>query len=48
MNLLVRPKGKTKKKLNSKGKVSVNATITYTPSDGQPRPLIKTVKLKKS
>ena len=36
MKLLVKPKGKTKKKLNNSGKAKVKLTITYTPNDAPP------------
>jgi hypothetical protein len=31
-NVVIKPKGKTKKKLNSRGKAKVNVSITYTPT----------------
>ena len=35
-NLLVKARGKARKKLNAKGKVTVNAKVTYTPEGGEP------------
>jgi hypothetical protein len=48
VSMLVTPTGRSKKKLNQKGKVSVTATVTFTPTGGQPSSSQKTIKLKKS
>lgn len=45
--LLVKPKGKKKRKLNETGKVKVTLSITYTPTGGEPRTQAKKLKLKK-
>ena len=47
VNLPVRATGKKKKKLNSKGKVSVNVTITFTPRGGAAKSTPLTVTLQK-
>jgi hypothetical protein len=46
--LKVIPTGKTKKKLNQKGKAKVKAKITFTPTGGLPATQATNVKLKKS
>jgi hypothetical protein len=46
--LLVKPKGKVKKKLNSRGKAKVKVTITYTPNGSLPITDTRKVKLKKT
>ena len=46
-SLLIKAKGKKKKKLNQKGKVKLNAAITYTPTGGDPKTQSLKVKLKK-
>ena len=43
--LLVKPKGKAKKKLNEKGKAKVKAEVTYTPDGGEPNTESKKIKL---
>jgi subtilisin-like proprotein convertase family protein len=48
VNLPVRATGKKKKKLNSTGKVSVNVTVTFTPTGGTARSTPATVTLKKT
>jgi subtilisin-like proprotein convertase family protein len=48
VNLVVKPKGKTSKKLNSAGKATVNAKITFTPTGGAPNTTTKKIKLKKT
>jgi dipeptidyl aminopeptidase/acylaminoacyl peptidase len=45
MNL--KPNAKGKRKLRKKGKLPVNATVTYTPDNGQPNTLQTQVKLKR-
>ena len=45
--LAIKPKGKTKKKLNDKGKAKVTVEVTYTPDGGEPNTQSKKVKLKK-
>jgi hypothetical protein len=47
VDLLVKPKGKTKKKLNKAGKAKAKVTITFTPTGGSANVQQKTVKLKK-
>ena len=47
MNLLVKSKGKQKKKLNNAGKVKVKITVTYTPTGGTASSQIKSLVLKK-
>ncbi len=44
MQLLIKAKGKKKRKLNSTGKVKVKPKITYTPAGG--RPITSSVKVK--
>jgi hypothetical protein len=48
VNLPVKPKGKTQKKLNSTGKATVTVNITFTPTGGAPNVQKKTIKLKKT
>jgi hypothetical protein len=45
--LLIKAKGKKKRKLNDTGKVKLNVAITYTPTDGDPGTQSVKVKLKK-
>ena len=45
--LLIKAKGKKKRKLNDTGKVKLNATISYTPTGGNPSTQSQKVKLKK-
>ena len=45
--LLIKAKGKKKRKLNDTGKVKLNVTITYTPQNGNPASQTVKVKLKK-
>ena len=45
--LLVKPRGKAKKKLNQTGKAKVKAKVTYTPTGGEPNTESKTVTLKR-
>ena len=45
--LLIKATGKKKRKLNETGKVNVNISITYTPTDGAPSTRSVKVKLKK-
>jgi hypothetical protein len=45
--LLVKATGKQRKKLNANGKVTLNVTITYTPTNGDPGTQSVKVKLKK-
>ena len=45
--LTVKPKGKARKKLSSKGKAKVGAEVTYTPDGGSPSTQTATVKLTK-
>ena len=47
VKLKLAAKGKTKKKLNKSGKAKVKASVTFTPSGGDPATQTKTVKLKK-
>ena len=47
IELLIRATGKKKKKLNRKGKVKINPTITYTPTGGDPSSQSIKVKLKR-
>ena len=44
--LVIKPKGKAKKKLNQTGKVKVKAEVTYTPTGGEPNTESKKVTLK--
>ena len=46
-NLLIKSKGKAKKKLNKKGKAKVKAEVTFTPDGGEPNTQSKKIKLKK-
>ena len=46
--LLVKPRGKAKKKLNQTGKAKVKAKVTYTPTGGEPNTESKNVTLKLS
>ena len=46
--LVVKPRGKAKKKLNQTGKAKVKAKVTYTPTGGEPNTESKKVKLKLS
>jgi hypothetical protein len=46
-SLTIRAKGKKKRKLNDKGKVKLNAAITFTPTGGTPSTQSTKVKLKK-
>jgi subtilisin-like proprotein convertase family protein len=48
VNLPVKPKGKTRKKLNSTGKATVKVTITFTPTGGSSNVQTKKIKLKKT
>jgi hypothetical protein len=45
--LVIRAKGKKKRKLNETGKVKVTPTITYTPTGGDPSTQTRKVKLRK-
>jgi hypothetical protein len=45
--LVVRAKGKKKRKLNETGKVKLNVAVTYTPTGGSPNTQTTKVKLKK-
>jgi hypothetical protein len=47
VKLTVKPRGKAKKKLNSKGKATVKANVTYTPDRGSPNTEDKKIKLVK-
>jgi hypothetical protein len=47
VKLLIKPKGKKKKKLNRKGKVKVTPAITFKPTSGEPRTQSIKVKLKR-
>jgi hypothetical protein len=46
--LLIKAKGKKKRKLNDTGKVKLNAAISYTPTDGTASTQARKVKLKKN
>jgi subtilisin-like proprotein convertase family protein len=48
VNLTVKPKGKTRKKLNSTGKAKVKVNITFTPTGGASNATTKKIKLKKT
>jgi hypothetical protein len=48
VNLVVKAKGKKRRKLNDTGKAKVNVTITYTPNGGAPLSDTTKVKLKKT
>ena len=48
VKLKVKPKGKTKAKLNETGKVTVKPKITYTPTGGDPNTQSIKVKLMKT
>jgi len=48
VKLTVKPKGKTRGKLNSTGKAKVKAKITFTPNGGAPNVQTKKIKLKKT
>jgi hypothetical protein len=45
--LLIKAKGKKKRKLNRKGKVKLNVAVSYTPTGGDPNTQLLKVKLKK-
>jgi hypothetical protein len=45
--LVVKPKGKAKKKLNQRGKAKLSAEVTYTPDGGSPNTQTASVKLAK-
>lgn len=45
-SLLIKATGKKKKKLRSKGKVTLSPTVTFTPNGGTPKSLATSVKLK--
>jgi hypothetical protein len=47
VQLLIKAKGKKKRKLNETGKVKLNAAITYTPTNGDPSTQSTKLKLKK-
>jgi hypothetical protein len=47
VSLVVKPKGKTRRKLNDNGKAKVKVTVTYTPAGGAPISEKKKIKLKK-
>jgi hypothetical protein len=47
VNMLVKPRDKTKRKLNSTGSAKLAVTITYTPAGGVPNSKQKTIRLKK-
>ena len=47
VKLTVKSRGKAKKTLNKKGKVKVKASVTFTPSAGQPQTETKKLKLVK-
>jgi hypothetical protein len=47
IKLLVKPKGKTKRKLHRTGKVKVKVKITFTPTGGTPNSQFKKIKLRK-
>ena len=48
MKLLVKPKGKAKRRLNSKGLAKVKAKVKYTPAGGPPVTRTKRIKLLKT
>jgi subtilisin-like proprotein convertase family protein len=48
VKLTVKPKGKTRKKLNSTGKASVKVKLTFTPNGGTSSTITKKIKLKKT
>jgi subtilisin-like proprotein convertase family protein len=48
VKLTVKPKGKTRGKLNSTGKATVKVKITFTPNGGTPNVQTKKIKLKKT
>jgi subtilisin-like proprotein convertase family protein len=48
VDLVVKPKGKTSRKLNSTGKATVKVNITFTPTGGAPNTQTKKIKLKKT
>jgi hypothetical protein len=48
VKLKVKPKGKAKEKLADKGKVNVNAEVTFTPDGGDPNTKTKKIKLKRT
>jgi hypothetical protein len=47
VKLLVKPKGKIKRKLNSTGKARVKVTVTYAPTGGGPNAQTKKIRLRK-
>jgi hypothetical protein len=47
VNMLVKPTGKLKRKLNNTGKAKVKITVTYTPTGGSPNSKSKSLVLKK-
>jgi hypothetical protein len=47
VKLTVRPNGRKKRKLNKTGKVKVKATVTYTPTGGEPSSKARLIKLVK-
>jgi hypothetical protein len=48
VNLVVKPKGKTRGKLTSTGKAAVKVRFTFTPTGGAPNVQTKKIKLKKT
>ena len=46
--MLIKAKGKKKRKLNDTGKVTLNVAVTYTPTGGDPSTQSVKVKLKKN
>jgi hypothetical protein len=47
VKLLIKAKGKAKRKLTRTGKAKIKARVTYTPTDGTPKSKTPKVKLKK-
>jgi hypothetical protein len=45
--LLVKPKGKIRRKLNQTGQEKVKVTVTYVPTGGSPNAQTKTINLRK-
>jgi hypothetical protein len=48
VKLLVKPKGKIRRRLNETDRAKVKVTITYTPTGGSPNAQTKTIKLRKN
>jgi hypothetical protein len=47
VSLLIKAKGKKRSRLNSRGRVTLRATVVYTPTNGDPNTQSRKVKLLK-